>query len=56
MKLEHEQKYEEMQEHFGIESTPPDDDFATWTKEKRWEYFMRQLKERQCSICSGDCC
>ncbi len=30
---------------FGVESIPPDDDFAMWETRKRWEHTGRSLAQ-----------
>ena len=42
-------------EEFGVESVPPDDDFAYWTTMKRREREKERLMAGVCGGCAACC-
>lgn len=42
-------------EEFGVESIPPDDDFALWATRKRFEQERKRLLANACGGCASCC-
>jgi len=56
MKEEHIKKYEEIQERFGLESTPPDDADANWRQKHIRKEMINEFCRSMCPSCGTDGC